>query len=93
MTVGFIDTGIDREHWEFDRSRVRPMTILSGDGDASGTVSSHGTRVASLVGARRDGGTPAAVASQDFHGIAWGADLKMFAIMLEPVAATPSTRQ
>ena len=89
VTVGFIDTGIDREHWEFDRSRVRPMTILSGDGDASGTVSSHGTRVASLVGARRGGGTPAAVASQDFHGIAWGADLKMFAIMLEPGRGDP----
>ena len=89
VTVGFIDTGIDRGHWEFDRSRVRPMTILSGDGDASGTRASHGTSVASLVGARRGGGTPAAVASQDFHGIAWGADLKMFAIMLEPGRGDP----
>ena len=89
VTVGFIDTGIDREHWEFDRSRVRPMTIISGDGDASGTRASHGTSVASLVGARRGGDTPAAAASQDFHGIAWGADLKMFAIMLEPGRGDP----
>ena len=83
VTVGFIDTGIDRRHWEFDASRIPDQIIIEGDGDASGTSVSHGTQVASTVGARRDGPAPwPRLAPRDFHGVAWGARLQMFAISL-----------
>ena len=82
VTVGFIDTGIDRGHWEFDASRVPDQIIIGGDGDVSGTSVSHGTQVASTVGARRDGAVPLRLAVRDFHGVAWGARLQMFAISL-----------
>ena len=81
VTVGFIDTGLDTGHWEFDGSRLA-MNIIAGDGDVSGTSVSHGTQVASTVGARRDGGAPESVERYDFHGVAWGARLHMFAINL-----------
>ena len=81
VTVGFIDTGLDTGHWEFDGSKVA-MNIIAGDGDVSGRSASHGTQVASTVGARRDGGAPESVARLDFHGVAWGARLHMFAIEL-----------
>ena len=82
VTVGLIDTGIDTLHWEFDRRRVTER-ILIGTGDSSGSSTSHGTAVASLIGARRDGGNvPAGLEGRDFHGIAWGADVKMYAIRL-----------
>ena len=84
VTVGLIDTGIDLGHWEFDGRRVAE-TILSGASDEDGTAFSHGTAVASLIAARR-GGTvppePPALKQFDFHGIAWGADLRMFSIPL-----------
>ena len=86
VTVGVIDTGIDQGHWEFDRSRITE-TILSGASDEDGTSSSHGTAVASLVAARRwrEGLSPPpteGLRQRDFHGIAWGAALKVFAIPL-----------
>ena len=81
VTVGFIDTGLDTEHWEFDGSKVA-MNIIEGDGDVSGRSVSHGTQVASAVGARRDGGAPESVERYDFHGVAWGARLHMFAVQL-----------
>ena len=82
VTVGLIDTGIEPRHWEFDRSRVTE-TILSGTGDRDGDRYSHGTAVASLIAARRGGTTvPPSLERHDFHGIAWGADLKMFAVGL-----------
>ena len=89
VTVGLIDTGIEERHWEFDRSRVTE-TILTGTGDRGGDSYSHGTAVASLVAARRGGTVPSGVQQFDFHGIAWGADLKMFAANLLNVMATES---
>ena len=82
VTVGVIDTGIDQGHWEFDRSRITE-TILPGAVDEDGTRSSHGTSVASLIVAQREGRpVPLELMQFDFHGIAWGADLKVFAIPL-----------
>ena len=81
VTVGLIDTGIEPRHWEFDGSRVAE-TILPGASDENGTESSHGTAVASLIAARRGGFVPSELEHLNFHGIAWGADLKMFAIPL-----------
>lgn len=77
VLVGVMDTGIDLDHWEFDRSLVSEE-ILEGDGDAQGDRHSHGTSVASVVVAQPDG-------SQDpynFHGVAWGARLKVYALTL-----------
>ena len=84
VTVGLIDTGIDLDHWEFDGSRAAE-TILPGASDEVGAESSHGTAVASLIAARRGGpihSNPPSLKQFNFHGIAWGADLKMFAITL-----------
>ena len=68
-------------HWEFDPLRVSE-TILPGASDEDGSSPSHGTTVASLIAAQRDGRVPFDVAHLDFHGIAWGADLHMFSIPL-----------
>lgn len=81
VTVGLIDTGIEPLHWEFDSSRVTE-TILAGTGDRDGNPYSHGTMVASLIAAQRDGFVPSSLEHLDFHGIAWGAELKMFAVQL-----------
>ncbi len=84
VTVGVIDTGIDLGHWEFDPDRITE-TLLSGASDEDGLSFSHGTAVASLIAAQRGGdpGPPSESLRQwDFHGIAWGVDLKMFAIPL-----------
>ncbi|MCY3955122.1 MAG: S8 family serine peptidase [Nitrospira sp.] len=84
VTVGFIDTGIDSNHPLF-RSSTISETLLTGATDELGGDSSHGTAVASIVGA-----DPIHLALTDrgkgFQGIAWGAALKMFAIPLgDPV--------
>lgn len=80
VTVGFIDTGIDQTHPLFGGSKISE-TFLSGATDELGGNSSHGTAVASIVG-----GNPNYLQADDrgrgFQGIAWGADLKMFAIPL-----------
>lgn len=79
-TVGFVDTGIDQAHPLFGGSTISE-TFLSGATDELGGDSSHGTAVASVVGA-----DPAYLKPADrgagFQGIAWGAGLKMFAIPL-----------
>ena len=73
-----MDTGIDEGHWEFDPALVSEE-ILEGDGDATGVRTSHGTSVASVIVARRDGRTDI---DFNFHGVAWGARLKMYALTL-----------
>ena len=82
VKVTVIDTGIRREHWEFAPSRTTEETH-DGDGDLSGATASHGTMVASLIGAQRDGaGVPMEVEAWDFHGIAWGAAMHVVGIPL-----------
>ena len=79
VTVGFVDSGIDLDHPVFT-SDVKEFP--SNAEDETGAVSSHGTSVASVVAAdaraliqvHPDGA---------FQGVAWGADLKMFAIPVE----------
>ena len=66
--VAVIDTGIDKDHWEFDR-----LTI-TGTG-RSYPNGNHGTAVSSVIVADRNGsGTPSGLSDDDFHGIAWGVD-------------------
>ncbi len=84
--VAVIDDGIDIDHWEFEPRRIG-MTDPSGavadpspgnppptDPDPPSAVGRHGTAVASVIVARRDGPVPSEHARHDFHGVAWGVD-------------------
>ena len=68
--VAVIDTGIDLGHWEFNSgriSRTNPAVV--------GTVPTHGTAVASVIAAQRNGReVPSRLADYDFHGVAWGVE-------------------
>ena len=79
VTVGFLDTGIDLEHPLFTGSVTEEF--LLGAEDEDGTETSHGTAVASVVGADFLGLAPE-FRQHGFRGVAPGADLKMFAIPL-----------
>ncbi len=75
--VGVIDTGIDAGHWEFDPERTSSTNARA---DPIG----HGTSVASIIAARRDGPVPREFSHDDFHGVAWGVDLlQMTAVELD----------
>ena len=79
VTIGFIDTGIDTDHPIFAGKTV--TEVLMGDAvDETGEArSSHGTAVASVAAGIRD------QALHEFggpQGVAWGADIAMFAISL-----------
>ncbi len=80
VKVTVIDTGVQLRHWELSQPRTT-SEIFTGDGDHHGDEFSHGTAVASLIGAQRDsgsGGFPEA----DFHGIAYGATMHVAGIRL-----------
>ena len=79
VTVGFLDTGIDLEHPLFTGNVTEEF--LLGAEDEDGTETSHGTAVASVVGADFLGLDPE-FRHRGFRGVAPGADLKMFAIPL-----------
>lgn len=77
QTVGVVDTGIDRGHQAFcggTESCTKTVTeeFLAGASDETGTQRSHGTAVASVIVGRLS----------DAPGVAWGADVAMFAIPL-----------
>ena len=77
VTIGLIDTGIDRFHPLVAGSIVSEV-LLEGAADETGIArSSHGTAVASIAAGRRS--LPIATVP---HGVAWGADIAMFAIPL-----------
>lgn len=79
VTVGFLDAGIDLEHPLFTGSVTEEF--LLGAEDEDGAETSHGTAVASIVGADFLGLAPE-FRQHGFRGVAPGADLKMFAIPL-----------
>ena len=88
VTVGLIDTGIDRGHPAF-AGKVITEDFL-GTVDETGTRAdtgrfSHGTAVASVIAGRPTPGFPGEHTGKingGFFGVAPGADLKMFAIRL-----------
>lgn len=74
VTLGFIDTGIDQTNPLFAGSTINEV-YLSGASDETGDRYSHGTSVASVAAAPRLPNFTNAG-----HGVAWGADIVMFAI-------------
>ena len=85
VTVGFIDTGIDQGH-PFFAGKSIPETFLDGAADEDGSFFSHGTGVASIVGAAGANCSFRHMESNacvDFRGVAPGANLRMFAVPLE----------
>ena len=75
VTIGVIDTGIDDEHPIFEGKTIHKQ-FLFGVEQETGEEFSHGTAVASIAaGAQID--NPNAP-----HGVAWGADLAVWAIPL-----------
>ncbi len=75
ITLGFIDTGIDTEHPAFEGKWIHEE-LLGGAVDETGDDYSHGTMVASVAAGVPTGN------SRFSHGVAWGADIAMWAIPL-----------
>ena len=74
VTIGFLNTGIDLEHPSFAGKTVTEI-FLADAADETGTESSSfGTAVASVAAGARTGHPVA------HHGVAWGADIAMFAV-------------
>ena len=75
VTIGIFDTGIDPEHPLFEGKYVYEE-LLPGAVDELGDDYSHGTAVASVAAGSKidDPNAP--------HGVAWGADLAVWAIPL-----------
>ena len=76
VLVGILDTGIDIGHPAFRNKNVIER-FMTGASDEDGSEFSHGTAVASIIAGEDD---PDWVF--DAPGVAWGADLVMFAIPL-----------
>ena len=75
VTIGVIDTGIDAEHPIFAGKTIFLDLLFGATGD-TGEESSHGTAVASIAAGGQNDNPNAA------HGVAWGADLAVWAIPL-----------
>ena len=82
VTVGFVDSGIDQDHLLLDGAAIDEV-FLFGKTDEDGSRFSHGTSVASVAAAPR-----LANFMNAGHGVAWGADMVMFAI---PLSGTPDS--
>ena len=83
VTIGFVDTGIDTDHPAFAGKTVTEQFLLDAVDETAVTLQtgitfSHGTSVASIAAGARLSGNSAA-----HHGVAWGADIAMFAIPLK----------
>ena len=75
VTIGVIDTGIDAEHPIFEGKTIHQEFLFGAVGD-TGEEGSHGTAVASIAAGGQNDNPNAA------HGVAWGADLAVWAIPL-----------
>lgn len=77
QTIGIIDSGIDQTHPVFEGTTITEE-LLQGASEETGDEFSHGTAVASVIAAPR----PPVPYPNVTHGVAWGADLAVFAISL-----------
>ena len=73
VTIGFIDSGIDQNHPDFAGKRIIEF-LMPGATNETGHGFSHGTAVASVAAGIRN------LDEDSAHGVAWGADIAMFAI-------------
>ena len=76
VTIGFIDSGIDRGHPAFSDTSVTERFLGNAE-DETGDRSSHGTQVASVAAGGQVDPDAYPIAH---YGVAWGADITMFAI-------------
>ena len=76
VTIGFIDTGIDPDHPTFEGKTVTEEFTPGAVDETGEDRVSHGTAVASIAAGLRLENLHAA------HGVAWGADIAMFALTL-----------
>ena len=81
QTIGFIDSGVHEPHPMFHGKRVSER-FLPGAVDEDGTQTSHGTAVASVAAGGRAPLSDPLVSDYPL-GVAWGADVAMFAIPLD----------
>lgn len=84
VTIGVVDTGIDLSHPVFvtnasdpDKDRTITRQFLPGASFEDGSSYSHGTAVAGVAAGGRNIGF-----SRGAHGVAWNANLAVFAIPL-----------
>lgn len=84
VTIGIVDTGIDLNHPAFvtnandpDKDRTITRTLLPGASIEDGSDASHGTAVAGVAAGGRNVGLPGSA-----HGVAWNANLAVFAVRL-----------
>ncbi len=75
VTIGFVDSGIDQNHPAFSDTAFTERFMRQAT-DETGDEQSHGTLVASVAAGGRVSSPKA------HHGVAWGADIAMFAIPL-----------
>ena len=85
QTVGLIDSGIDTGHPVFAGKRMTER-FLNGATDETGDKRSHGTAVASVIAGHPSDSFTAETRAE--RGVAWGADVAMFAIPLGMGAGT-----
>jgi len=79
VSVAIIDSGIDLEHWAFDRERVTEVNLDREEATESGFVLSHGTSVASVIAAQ-PGAAPREFEDIGVRGVAPGVRLTVFAV-------------
>ena len=80
VTIGFVDSGIDRRHPSFRATRISEAFFDTTDETGAGF--SHGTAVASVAAGDRI--TSGSDRNKAHHGVAWGADVAMVAVSLVP---------
>ena len=94
VNIAVVDTGIDLDHWEFEGARLSVNDVLAccggpDDEFAADTTPYHGTAVTSVIVAQRDNpplpADKAEFVPLDFHGLAWGATVKVFPIFIGSV--------
>ena len=76
VTIGFIDTGIDLDHPAFAGMTVTEEFTPDAVDETGVDDFSHGTAVASIAAGAR------LANPRTSHGVAWGADVAMFALTL-----------
>ncbi|ASR90883.1 autotransporter domain-containing protein [Alcaligenes faecalis] len=89
VTVGYLDSGIEAKHPEFTGAIAGGFDFMTntpyanGQGIDTQPPSGHGSHVAGIIGARRDG--------VGMHGVAFNSQL--FAVAYDDGDGTPSTRR